>query len=198
MPLINSVVGARPASAGVSVQIEASMGQEDVYRDDADGNRVDNALTGRVLVSLPEPRPVKVVYWVDGTLDSAGNGATETPFQSGSSVYEFFFDLQALGALYAFEVRDDQDQLVATRGYFTTGSAIALADPSVTATPGSAPVNFALLPLAASLPQGDSSLEPQPAPQASSAYAPQTETYAPAPLQGGRATADTTTDVVVQ
>ena len=82
------------------------MGQEDIYRTN-EGVRIENYLTGRVVLAFTQPVEVQIYYKVSGSIEWEGI----TDWSEKALHHEVFFPLRGLNSLYEFEVHYRNESL---------------------------------------------------------------------------------------
>jgi hypothetical protein len=106
LPLFNIIlVKASQDGAGVSgccpFDFGAVMGQEDLYREDPPGTRVDNALTARIVWGTTVPATSRVIW---GRIDDVGFPNDTGVVASGENFHEVFFPVTAVNTTYKFQI----------------------------------------------------------------------------------------------
>lgn len=106
MPLFNIILTKESNDSALPndccpFEFGAVMGQEDLYREDPPGDRVDNALTARIVWATSVPGTSRVIWDYAsevGFANDTGVVATEKTF------HEVFFPLPAVNTTYKFQI----------------------------------------------------------------------------------------------
>lgn len=140
MPLYNIVItkeSAEPTVTGGCCPFDfgSVMGQEDLYREDPPGTRVNNTLTARIVWGTTVPATSRVIW---DLADAVGFGNDTGVVASDVTFHEVFFDVPQVGTLYKFQIITTSDEcevgetLQSGTFYFEVGNDVILGESSIT------------------------------------------------------------------
>lgn len=128
----DSVDGVDSVNECCPFEFGSIMGQEDLYREDPPGTRVDNTLVARIVWATTVPATSRVIW---GEIDDVGFPNDTGEVATDTTFHEVFFPVNAVNTTYKFQVISESSEcdpggetLQSGTYYFEVGGDIVLGE----------------------------------------------------------------------